>query len=403
MHILRNGRLIHKKLLILLVVTLLWWIADFALEFTFPTYLEGLGKSYFEIGLLLSIAAGSGLLVDLPMGVLSDKASRRNLMILGLSLMIVSCFMIFYLKLGAVLFISFALWGMAYQIWRVPRDAQFASQTDRFDRGQEYGLDIEMKYIGQSVGAILAGVIISYAGFHGIVSFYGVLLLIGIVVLVVSLKETSKAPISSTIKACSNTSALSSSLKEIKVLGRFGMVLICFAMLFMVWESVLLTFQPLFYGPDVLNIPPELGGLLMASFSIPGIVLSYPAGRMADKYGKRLVLTLGLMIIGASLILFSFSTQISHIFLFALLTSVGWVLSLPALNGLIIDTSIGQKRGCVVGLLDFFMDLGFVLGPLVGGLIAQLFGLKSIFLAIGSIFLASLVLFSLVRQDSKAE
>jgi MFS family permease len=402
MHILRNGRLIHRKLLIILAVTLLWWIADFAVEFSFPTYLEGSGKSYLEIGALLSIAAFSGLLIDLPMGALSDRTARGKLMIAGLSLAVVSIAMIFSSGRNAVLTASFFAWGIAFQMWRVPRDAFFAAQTDHFDRGQEYGLDMEVKYIGQSVGPVAAGFILAYAGFHSIVGFYGILLLLGIMILAVCLREKNHHTLAAALNSCAAGSLMSSSFRELKAMGTFSVVLLCFALLFTAWEQVLLTFQPLFYGPDVLNMPPQLGGLLMASFSLPGIFLAYPCGRLADKYGKRQVLTSGLLVMGAGLVLFSTSQSVIHAFASALLTSVGWVLSLPALNGLIIDLAAGHKKGCVAGLWDLFMDLGFVSGPLMGGLLAQLYGVKSAFLAMGAVFLASTLLLCLHRQPAAA-
>jgi len=401
MHILKHGRLIHKKLLIILAVTLLWWIADFALEFSFPTYLEGSGKSYLEIGALLSIAAGAGILIDLPIGSLSDKTSKRRLMVVGLTLAAISSAMIFYSKGNIALAASFFVWGLAFQTWRVPRDAFFASQTDHFSRGQEYGLDMEVKYLGQSVGPLIGGFILAYVGFHGIVGFYGMLLLLGILILAVCLKEADHSTLSAAIGSCKTASFVPSSLKELRAMGTFGLTLLFFALMFTAWEQILLTFQPLFYGPDVLDMPPQLGGLLMASFSLPGIFLSYPSGKLADRFGKKRVLTLGLLVMGVALILFSSSQTVTDAFAFALLTSVGWVLSLPALNGLIIDLATDHTKGCVAGLWGLFMDLGFVCGPLVGGLVAQYSGVKSTFFLIGVLFLGSTLLLCLRQQPAK--
>ena len=171
-----------------------------------------------------------------------------------------------------------------------------------------------------------------------------------------------------------------------------------FSLLFTMWEQILWTFEPLFYGPDVLNIPIELGGLLLAFFSIPGIFLSYPAGRIADKIGKKLMLFIGLMIIGISLILFSLSHNLILVFAMALLISVGWAISLPALDGMIIDLTYRQKKGEATGIWDFFMDVGFVIGPIVGGLIAELFGVRNVFLLMGVLFLISTVFLAVKKK-----
>jgi MFS family permease len=392
MHIIRNGKIIHKTLLIILVVTLLWWIPDFALEFAFPTYLEDAGKSYLEIGALISLAAVAGFLIDLPLGTLSDKLSRKKLMIAGLTLSILSAAFIFYYKNNLGLLASFLIWGVAFQIWRVPRDAIFASHTDNIERGEEYGLDIEVRYIGQTIGALLAGVILTYAGISGIVNFYAILLISCILILFLTLKETKHSHLKPAIDSITNPSTIISPIKELKQMGNAELILLTYAMLFMVWGQILLVYQPLLYGPDVLNIPPEYGGLLMACFSLPGIFLSYPAGKLADKHGRKLILTIGLTIMGASLTMFSITQPLIHLYIFALLTSVGWAISLPALNSLIIDQSYGHKKGIIAGLLNFFMDLGMILGPILGGILAQIYGIKSAFLAMGLIFLLSGIL-----------
>ncbi|MFH1055491.1 MAG: MFS transporter [Candidatus Altiarchaeota archaeon] len=402
MHILKHRKLLHKKLLMLLAVTLLWLIADNALEFVFPTYLEDAGKSYFEIGLLLSIIAAGGILIDLPMGVLSDRASKKKLMISGLVLSVVASILLFSFNGNITLSIMFLIWGLAYQIWRVPRDALFASMTDKLERAEEYGLDTEVKYIGQTVGPVLAGAVLLYAGYSGIIGFYSILLISAVILILVYVKETKATPITSDISKSVKLSFITSELKELKSFGSFGFILLYFSLLFTAWEQILLTFEPLFYGPDVLGVPSNIGGLLLAFFSLPGIFLSYPAGKVADKVGKKTIMFIGLIVSGISLIAFSTTSDLSSVFFFALLTSIGWVISLPALNGLIIDLSYKHRKGCIAGIWALFMDIGFVAGPIIGGVIAEVYGIRQTFLAIGVLFLLSSALLAATktrRQD----
>ncbi|MFH0861672.1 MAG: MFS transporter [Candidatus Altiarchaeota archaeon] len=400
MHLLRHGHLLHRKLVVILVATLLWWMADFAVEFAFPTYLEGAGKSYLEIGLFISIAAAAGLLIDLPLGSLSDRVSKRRLMIAGLLIAVVSASLIFHFRQNAPLYLFFFVWGLAFQIWRVPRDAYFASHTDKLDRSQEYGLDMEVKYLGQSIGPLLAGFLLASAGFSGIIGFYGFILVLAACVLFFFLEETNHRPMKTALDTCVKEPFLKRSVNEVRSMGGSGVILLYFTLLFTAWEQTLLTFQPLFSGPDGLGLSPELGGLVMASFSILGIVLSFPAGKLADRFGKRPVLTAGLLVMGMSLVMFSFSADLIHAVVFALLTSLGWALSMPALFGLIIDLAEGHKKGCVAGVWDLFMDLGFVAGPLFGGFICQFYGIKNAFLFMGFVFLASTLILHLDRNGS---
>ncbi len=403
MHLIKHRKLVGSKLSVLLLITLIWLIADNLLEFVFPTYLEGLGKSYFEIGLLLSLASISGLLIDLPMGALSDKASRKKLMISGLVLSVVFSIFIFSFNGNFFLALAFLFWGFAYQIWKVPRDAQFAALTDKIQRGEECGIDNEVKWIGQTIGPLIGGFVFLYFGFSGIIGFYSLSLVFAIIILFLFIKETNHSPLGRDVCLSMTLSSLISELRATKALGRVGILLLCFSLLFTAWEQILFTLIPLFYGPNALNISPKLGGMLLAFFSLPGIFVSYHAGKMADKVGKKNILFFGLVVMGASLVLFSLSHNLYLIFFFALIASVGWASSLPALNGLIIDLSYNQRKGKIVGIWAFFMDAGYVIGPIVGGLIADMAGLRNTFLITGLFFvLASVFLvFTDVRLNRK--
>lgn len=401
MHILKHRKLFNSKVSIILLVTLIWLIADNLLEFVFPTYLKDLNKSYTEIGLLLSLVSVAGILIDLPMGSLCDLTSRKRLMMFGLIISIIATILIFSFKGNLLLVFTFLFWGIAYQSWKVPRDAYFASLTEKKNRAEFYGWDMEVKYLGQTLGPLIGGFILLYLSFSGIVSFYIAFLALGVLMVIIYIKETNKR---SLVKAVAKTTRLStfiSELKEFKHFGIFGLVLLFFSLLFTTFEQILWTFEPLFYGPDVLNIPASLGGLLLAFFSLPGIFLSCYAGKLADKVGKKKVLFLGLILIGISLIMFSKMSNLYLVFAFALLISLGWVLSLPALDGLIVDLSYKHRKGEISGIWNFFMDVGFVLGPLLGGFIAESFGIRNVFSILGILFLISLVLIFFMKNRTE--
>lgn len=393
----------HKKLLnhnttFILIASVLWLIAYNGIEFVFPSYLESIGKSYATIGILISIIAFGGVLIDLPLGNACSRFSRKKLMILGLVVSIIAVASIFLFTKNIYLAIIFFVLGMGYQTWVVPRDSYFASLSKSSNRSSMYGLNAETQYLGQSIGPILCGFFLLYFGYNKSFIFYIVFALLAIIIVHFSIKKEKHSELSASgLMSSMKFSSYVEGFKLLKKFGIFGVSLLLTSFMIMLFEAVLWALQPLFYGPDILNIPPHLGGLLLACFSIPGIILSYPAGKIADKYGRKKILILSLLLIGISLILFSQITNIYFIFLSAIIISIGWVFALPALDGLIVNTLNVSENVAIIGVWGLFVDMGFVIGPLYAGVMSQLFGIRNTFMSVGIIFLTIAPLLILLK------
>ncbi len=397
MHLIKERRFIKSKISALLIIFLVWLIADNILEFVFPLYLDQLQKSYLEIGIILSLASLSGVIFDMPFGSLSDKVSKKKLMLYGLFMLIITSISIFLLKGNISLALIFLAWGVAFQMWRVPFDAKFAAETKELNRSKSYGMYNEMKYIGFVLGPLIGGFLVMWFGFRGIYLTYSALVLIATLLIVIFIKETNQRSIVKGIENSITPKTFFSDFKFIVYFGFFGILLLFFSLLFTVWEEIMLAFGPLFYT-DVLKISSGLGGILMACFSLPAVFLSCYFGRLADKTGKKRILITGLIVTGISLVAFSYTQALVPLFILALATSVGISLAIPALSGLMIDLSYKLPKGKVVGIWDFFFDAGYVIGPVLGGLLASSVGIRNTFMITGIAFILSCFLFLLVPK-----
>src|SRR3989344_3271986 len=328
MHIIKHRHLLSPQLFLLFLITLIWYIGDNILEFSLPTYLETHGKSYALIGFLLSLMSISGMLIDMPFGVLSDRLNRKKMMVAGLALSAISSILLFMFTDTFTLAVMFFVWGIGYQLWKVPRDAKFVALADKGRHAQLSGMDTEVKYLGHALGTLLGGFILLNFSFRGITAAYTAFVVLAILLVIVYIKEKgNNRPQTGTLAEINQSISPASfitEIKEIKRYGGYGLYLLLITMLMTGWEAVLWTLEPLFYGPDVLNIPASLGGLLMAFFAIPGIFLPYFVGKFADSKGKATVLLIGMLIMGISLIFLALTHSLFMIFTAALLVSLGW-------------------------------------------------------------------------------
>jgi DHA1 family multidrug resistance protein-like MFS transporter len=100
----------------------------------------------------------------------------------------------------------------------------------------------------------------------------------------------------------------------------------------------------------------------------------------------------GLLIIGVFFITFGMSGSSTLLLASAFLSTTGLALAWVSTNGLLTDISSKYRRGGIVGVWNIFEDLGYVIGPVFGGLTAKFFdSIRIPFILLGLIVIASIV------------
>jgi len=83
----------------------------------------------------------------------------------------------------------------------------------------------------------------------------------------------------------------------------------------------------------------------------------------------------------------------------AFISASGLALIVPAYEGLLTDVSCGKDRGCVVGVWDTAEDIGYIIGPILGGAVAVFYkDVTMPFVFMGAILLLLIVPVLLVKR-----
>ena len=138
------------------------------------------------------------------------------------------------------------------------------------------------------------------------------------------------------------------------------------------------TLVPLF-GRERLGMSEVGVGLVFTVAVAAEFLVLYPTASVADRAGRRRVVIpsmAALAVLGATLGWASSPVALGVLMGLVGLAS-GAAASTPA--AMLSDVAPPQNSGMAVGLFRFAGDLGFVLGPLVGGIVAGAFGFKAAF------------------------
>ena len=139
--------------------------------------------------------------------------------------------------------------------------------------------------------------------------------------------------------------------------------------------------------PTLMN---ELGlngttiGYLTAAFAFAQLIVSPFAGKAVDKFGRKIMIVLGLFIFGLSEFLFGLGKEIEVLFISRILGGVSAAFIMPAVTAYIADITNLETRPKALGLMSAAISTGFIIGPGIGGFLAE-FGTRIPFFFAGAL------------------
>ena len=112
------------------------------------------------------------------------------------------------------------------------------------------------------------------------------------------------------------------------------------------------------------------GGLLMFAFSIMQFLFSPVMGSLSDQYGRRPVLLFSLFGFGLDYLVLAFAPSIAWLFIARIFAGITGA-SFGTATAYIADISAPEKRAQNFGLIGAAFGLGFIIGPVIGGVLGE--------------------------------
>ena len=142
-----------------------------------------------------------------------------------------------------------------------------------------------------------------------------------------------------------------------------------------------------------------LSGLAFSAQAIMMMIASPVWGMVADRYGRKLMVERAMFGGAVVICLMGFARSAEELVLLraiqGLITGV-----LSAHNALVASVVPRERSGYAMGLLQVGLGIGVALGPLIGGLVADLFGYRSAFYVTGALlFVSGIVVWLGIEED----
>ena len=146
------------------------------------------------------------------------------------------------------------------------------------------------------------------------------------------------------------------------------------------------------YITQKFNVGLSQAGILFGIFSISSLVGSMIGGGLTDKFGRRNLVLFGLIISALSSLSMGLVNDLNLFYILAVFVGLLSDVSGPAYQAMIADILEEEKRAEGYGLLRVVMNMAWIVGPAIGGLLAsRSFLLLFILDAITSLITAAIV------------
>ncbi len=142
----------------------------------------------------------------------------------------------------------------------------------------------------------------------------------------------------------------------------------------------------------------RIGGWLMFAYAAMQFVFAPFLGMLSDKFGRRPILLIALFGLGIDYVFHAFAPTLGWLFLGRILAGISGA-SFTVATAYIADISTPEKKAQNFGIIGAAFGLGFIIGPVIGGVAAK-WGVQMPFLVAAGLSLVNFVYGFVVLPES---
>ena len=371
-----------------------------------PYLAISLGLGYAETGLLVSAMNVGSLVANFGSGPLVDVTGRRVL------------FQVLSVAIGAIalaglggfggieglnsiawLAAMVAIMGVTANLWHPPALSYLSEHYPR-TRGYAFSIHALGASLGDTVAPLVAGVLLLSLNWQQSATVAAIPALCVAALIALTIGPSARRAVGGSGRPGLGLRAYFSNLAGV-LRNRVILSICMMAGLRSMAQGGLTVFLPL-YLVNVLGAGPAVLGATLAALQAGGLVATPLAGIWSDRVGRRPVVMAGLT--ASTVIICSLGFLGGGILFIAGISLLGFALFAirPVVQSWMMDLTPPSMTGSATSLM-FGTQSGFnILIPLVGGLVADTYGLTAVFYLLGgAMLLSNAVVFFLPKEAKR--
>ena len=356
-----------------------WYPATFYL--LLPLIGRELDLSFGQIGSILTCQYTAGALSNVPGGMVVDAIGRKGL----LMAVALSWIGLPYLVMGFshsywMLLVCAALVGIGNNLWHPTAIPLLAHKFPR-RRGLVVSIHAMGGNLGDAIAPLVVGAMLTAFSWRDVVVMNVVPGLVASVLLLLSLgRIDDEAACGRADRQAAERSGDAGAFAAVRMLfsNRTVLMLSLGSAVRAMTAMTLLTFLPVFLTDDLGYSPAWVGGCLFA-LQAAGFAAAPVAGHLSDRLGRRSIIMSSMLMSGVVLLFMAFAGHSPVFVLFVAFLGFFLFAIRAVLQAWLLDATPPHMAGTSIGIMFGAQAAGAAIGPLVGGVLADHYGIIATF------------------------
>jgi DHA1 family quinolone resistance protein-like MFS transporter len=387
--------MLTRELVAILLVSAAAFSTQELLNPVLPLYMREVGLSDQNIGLAFSLMMVGIAFSEVFWGWAVDRIDLKYVLILGSLAYGVMTLTLMIPKSASAFLIVIVFYGASRSPLYI---------VGRWYMGVHAPEDIKAKAFAfmsmvNSVPTILAGFssgfLVEAWGFHTAIRISaGVPLVVGFLTIIASrwlhYARPEKDQTASQIEANGPPVVDGHARRVTFFLGSFGVFMF-------IALGVSMSYLPLF-AADVVHLSPSRIGILAGLRGIIQTLVILPLGMLADRIGKRVFVPASMAVVALSMVAVVVSRNFGMLLFSTGLFAIGAGMYFPTVSAILSENVPVIWIGTAMGIYGLLEDVGWMIGPAVGGLLLNTWDLQAPFLFGAIVTLLGVPLYYLGRR-----
>ena len=378
-----------------------WYPATFYL--LLPIIGNELGLSFSQIGLIMTCQYLAGAIANIPGGMLVDTVGRKGLLMAVLLFWVGFPYLLMGFSHGYLMLLAcVALVGFGNSLWH---PTAIPTLAGRFP--ERKGLVLSLHGMGGNVGdataPLVVGSLLAILSWRQVVMINvvpGMVMSLLILIFLGTLRVGSKKP-----KPAEDArgQSLADYFRGVPALFRNrGLIVLTASSAFRsMTQNALLTFLPVYLAYE-MHYSPFYVGAGMFALQAAGFAATPIAGHLSDRMGRRSVMMTSMGMTAVVLLFMAFAGKSPAFIVFIAVLGFFLYAIRPVMQAWLLETTPRNMGGTSIGILFGAQALGSSVAPLLGGMIADRYGLTATFWFLAfTIVVANLFIVAMPMAESK--